>query len=103
MLYWCPGALVEVVEIPGMEVLVKRPPCSRVGLVSCKNLPFTVSLGLKTWSILIMSSRKLKVLPRLAMYPNGLPAEAKLGEGNLEKMSLTYAAATGSIDVMLVP
>src|SRR2546427_2461244 len=36
----CPGEFVEVVKIPGIERVLKRPPCSRVGLLSCRNFPF---------------------------------------------------------------
>src|SRR5438552_16628936 len=102
MLYWCPGECVEVVKIPGIERVLKRPPCSRVGLVSCRNFPFSVSLELKVWSILIMSSRKLNTFPSVPMKPFGLEAVAALGAGNFEKMSWTQAWAIGLMSEGLI-
>ena len=39
------------------------------------------------------------MLPSVEMNPNGLALVARLGEGNLEKISYTYAAAIGLMEV----
>src|SRR5690242_17808584 len=86
-------------------MLVKRPPASVVGLTSCRNLPLTLSFELNVWSILTISSRKLNTFFNVAILVNGFAAVTRFGCGKSENRSLTYAAATGSMDAagMLLP
>src|SRR5262249_32218601 len=66
--------------------------------------PLIVSLGPNTWSILTISSRKLKTLRLEKFSLLGLVmGSGSLGTGSLLKMSSRYCCATGLMEEICVP
>src|SRR4051812_7995546 len=105
MWYCLPGEFVAVLMMSGIGYagVPENNPCpSLVGLVSRSHLPFTESFELNTWSIFNISSWKLKMPGTVPTKPNGLATETRFGAGNFEKMSFTYAAATGSMEAAAI-
>src|SRR5229473_6620890 len=76
----------------------KSPMASCVGMVSRRILPEKLSLLFTMWSILMISSRKLKMFFSVDVKANGSVAVGT-GGGYLENTSLMYACAIGSNDV----
>src|ERR1700746_4114643 len=71
---------------------------SCVGIESRRIFPEKLSLLFTMWSILMISSRKLKMFFNVDVKANGSVAVGT-GDGYLENTSLMYACAIGSKDV----